>query len=82
MVLDYKTGRPEKGLSDKGLKDWISAQVKIYRPQLAAYVEMAAKVLNLTRQEIEWAILFTGLPQLIREKTKVRTVRIESMTNV
>jgi ATP-dependent helicase/nuclease subunit A len=71
VVLDYKTGRPEKGLAEEGMEGWISTQAKMYRAQLTAYAEMVARALNLNREEIEWAILFTALPRLVREKERV-----------
>jgi len=60
LLLDYKTGRPEKDLSA-----WLQSQKEHYRPQLDAYAEMVARGLNVPEEKIEWAILFTALPRLV-----------------
>jgi len=65
VVLDYKTSRPEKGLSPEGLNEWLEKQLRHDRPQLSAYAEMAARALSLPNEKIAWAVLFTALPRLV-----------------
>jgi ATP-dependent exoDNAse (exonuclease V) beta subunit len=60
LLLDYKTGRPEKDLSA-----WLQGQKEHYRPQLDAYAEMVARGLNVPEEKVQWAILFTALPRLV-----------------
>jgi ATP-dependent exoDNAse (exonuclease V) beta subunit len=60
LLLDYKTGRPEKDIAA-----WLKSQKEHYRPQLDAYAEMVARGLNVPKEKIEWAILFTALPRLV-----------------
>jgi ATP-dependent exoDNAse (exonuclease V) beta subunit len=43
-LLDYKTSRPPRGTT---WEDFLPAQAEIYRPQLLAYREMAAKLLGI-----------------------------------
>jgi ATP-dependent exoDNAse (exonuclease V) beta subunit len=63
LLVDYKTGRPEKEA-----EAWVQDQLRRHRPQLNAYAEMAARALHLPEKKVEWAILFTTLPRLVREK--------------
>ena len=66
LLLDYKTGRPEKDLSA-----WLQSQKDHYRPQLDAYAEMVARGLNVPKEKIHWAILFTALPRLVWQEEKI-----------
>jgi len=66
VVLDYKTGRPEKDLWT-----WLQSQMDHYRPQLDAYAEMVARGLNVPQEKIQRAILFTALPRLVWEEEKI-----------
>ena len=59
MVVDYKTGQPEGDV-----EIWLNRQMQHYRSQLAAYVQMVAKVLDTPEEKIRWAMLFTSLPRL------------------
>jgi hypothetical protein len=59
-VTDLKTGRPEKDLSA-----WLQSQKEHDRPQLDAYAETVARELNVSKERIDWAILFTALPRLV-----------------
>ena len=65
VILDYKTGRPERDASEIELDRWLESQVERYRPQLHAYTQMVAKTLRLPQEKIEWAMLFTALPRLV-----------------
>lgn len=65
VVLDYKTGRPEKDV-----EAWLQIQKEHYRPQLNAYTQMVARTMNLPEEKVEWAILFTSLPCLVWQGEK------------
>jgi ATP-dependent exoDNAse (exonuclease V) beta subunit len=65
VVLDYKTGRPEKDV-----EAWLQIQKEHYRPQLNAYTQMVARTMNLPEEKVEWAILFTSLPCLVWQGKK------------
>jgi ATP-dependent exoDNAse (exonuclease V) beta subunit len=65
VVLDYKTGRPEKDV-----EAWLQIQKEHYRPQLNAYAQMVARTMNLPEEKVEWAILFTSLPCLVWQGKK------------
>ena len=60
VVIDYKTGSP-KGDHET----WLRSLSERYRPQLAAYVQMAAKGLKVAEEDVRGAILFTALPRLV-----------------
>jgi len=72
LLLDYKTGRPEKDLSA-----WLQSQKEHYRPQLDAYAEMVARGLNVSQEKIEWAILFTALPRLVWQEEERQNRRLD-----
>jgi len=60
VVLDYKAGRPEGDV-----ETWVRNQKRRYGPQLGAYVEMMARMLNTAAENIRSAMLFTALPRLV-----------------
>lgn len=67
VLLDYKTGRPEKDLAA-----WLQSQKEHYRHQLDAYAEMVARGLNVPEEKIQWAIFFTALPRLVWQEEKIQ----------
>ena len=60
LIVDYKTGRP-----DGDVASWVHAQVQHYHPQLTAYAQMVARVMNVPEEKVTWTILFTAIPRLV-----------------
>lgn len=63
VLVDFKTGRP--GTRSRAGPDsdaWLAAEIARYRPQLAAYRDMAAKALRAPLTRIQPVLFFTALP--------------------
>jgi len=60
-LLDYKTSRPER---EEDWEEFVARETAKYRPQLAAYREMAARAMGLDPATIRVALYFTARQRL------------------
>jgi ATP-dependent exoDNAse (exonuclease V) beta subunit len=60
VIVDYKTAK-----RDPDVDTWLNSQEQHYRPQLSAYTQMVARLMNVPEEKVTWAILFTALPRLV-----------------
>jgi ATP-dependent exoDNAse (exonuclease V) beta subunit len=63
VIVDYKTGKP-----DEDVDSWLTSQKQHFRPQLSAYTQMVARGMNVPEDKVGWAILFTAIPRLVRQR--------------
>jgi ATP-dependent exoDNAse (exonuclease V) beta subunit len=57
-LVDFKTSRPAEG---EGLEDFLQKELDAHRPQMVAYTEIWAKLVNTVPARIDAFIYWTAL---------------------